>query len=144
MTGINASPIEIGFNNNNDAGILGCETANDSPPDCPAADQDAAKAVETGLELSIDLADNGNPDGKVRVMLLQNNSGHDFLSNQSLGGMPAGTGNLGSGFYNIPVNEVDFSDDMILGGDQFFTVPEPASLALVFLSMIGLLALRCR
>jgi hypothetical protein len=31
-----------------------------------------------------------------KVMLLQNNANHDWLSNQTLGGLPVGTANLGS------------------------------------------------
>lgn len=137
---IGGTSLDVGFDNSNAAGIAGCDTANDSPPNCPAADQDAARAVETGLEMSIDLADIGNPAGPVRVMLLQNNDNHSFLSNQSLGGLPAGTGNLGSSFYTDGnAGLANFND---FAGDQFFTVPEPGTLALVCLGLIGILARR--
>ncbi len=130
---VNASPIEVGYNNSNVAGIGGNTGV--------AADQDAAKAVKTGLELSIDLADIGSPSGPFKVMLLQNNDNHDFLSNQTLGGLPVGTGNLGS-----PAASVDFSS---LAGDQFFVIshdaiPEPATLVLACIAAATVLGLRRR
>ena len=95
----------------------------------PAADPVAAQAVTTGLEIGIDLADIGNPTGPIRVMLLQNNDNHSFLSNQSLGGLPAGTGNLGSGFYTNGNSALaDFTQ---FPGNQFFTVPEPTTCLLL-------------
>ncbi len=138
-SGIGGTSLSVGYDNSNVAGIAGCDTANDSPPDCPAADPVAAQAVTTGLEIGIDLAEIGYTSGPIRVMLLQNNGGHDFLSNQSLGGLPAGTGNLGSDFYATPVSQVDFNN---FDGDQFFLVPEPAGLVLLGLS--GLLFWRRR
>ena len=128
---VNASLIEVGFDNSNVAGIGG--TAGN------AANQAAAKAVTTGLELSIDLADIGSPTGSstVRVMVLQNNDNHDFLSNQTLGGLPVGTGNLGS-----PASGVDFTTH---AGNQFFivSIPEPATFAMAGLTFAAL-ALRRR
>ncbi|MEM9351721.1 MAG: hypothetical protein AAGA92_01795 [Planctomycetota bacterium] len=129
-TGIAGTSLDLAYDGSNVAGI-GAGTG--------AADQAAALAVTTGLELSIDLADIGNPTGPIRVMLLQNNDNHDFLSNQTLGGLPAGTGNLGS-----PASGQDFSG---IPGDQFFTifqVPEPTSIGLGLLSVLGLTATRRR
>ena len=65
-----------------------------------------------------DLADLGSPTGPIRVMLLQNNQGHDFLSNQTLGGLPVGTGNLGDN-----PSAIDFNS---FSGRQFFAIPEPS------------------
>lgn len=129
----NANPISVGFDNSNVGGIGGNAGA--------AADQTAAQSVTTGLELQISLADLGNPSGPIRVMLLQNNDNHDFLSNQTLGGLPVGTGNLGS-----PASAVDFS---MLAGDQFFIVnpkpiPEPATAGLVVLGVASLFYRRRR
>ena len=122
---VNASLIEVGFDNSNVAGIVG---------GTGAANQAAAKAVTTGLELSIDLADIGSPTGAstVRVMVLQNNDNHDFLSNQTLGGLPVGTANLGS-----PASGVDFT--LFPTTDQFFlvSIPEPATLFLVGFALVG-------
>lgn len=102
---VNATPIKVGYDHSNLAGIGG--NAGD------AANQDAALAVMTGLELKIALSDLGSPGGEIRIMTLQNNSGHDFLANQSLGGLPLGTGNLGA------PGGIDFGT---FDGDQFFTV----------------------
>lgn len=100
----NNQPIVVAYNGNNVLGISGGTAA---------ANQAAAAAVTTGLELCIDLADIGNPTGPIKIMIAQNNGDHNFLSNQTLGGLPAGTGNLGN------PSAVDFS---IITGDQFFTV----------------------
>ncbi len=114
--------------------IDGCDTPGGTG--CEAADQAAAIAVTTGLELSIDLADIGNPAGPIKIMVLQNNDNHDFLSNQTLGGLPVGTGNLGS-----PANTVDFSS---IPGDQFFVIPEPSWLVMAGAGLMGLVAMRRR
>lgn len=111
-TGTNTLPIRVGYNGSNSAGIIGGTAA---------ADQVAAAAVTTGLELCIDLTDLGNPTGPVKVMLLQTNDNHDYVSNQSLGGLPAGYGNLAN-----PANNKNFST---YPGDQFFSVdPSPVHL----------------
>jgi hypothetical protein len=130
-TGVNTAAILFGFDNSNMAGIGG--SAGD------AADQAAAQAVTTGLELQLSLADLGNPVGPIRVMLLQNNQGHDFLSNQTLGGLPVGTGNLGG-----TPSGIDFSS---FDGDQFFTiapVPEPSTAGLLGMFALAGLAGRRR
>lgn len=102
---VNATAIRVGMDNSNLAGVGG--TAGN------AADQGAALAVTTGLELKIALADLGDPNGEIRIMTLQNNSGHDFLANQSLGGLPVGTGNLAA------PGGIDFGN---FAGGQFFSV----------------------
>lgn len=108
-TGINTLPILAAYDGSNTAGIGGTPGA--------AADQLAAAAVTTGLEFCLDLADIGAPTGPVRLLIIQNNDGHSFLSNQSLAGLPIGTANLGN-----PTG-VDFN---AFEGDQYFTVA-PAS-----------------
>ncbi|MGI9428361.1 MAG: PEP-CTERM sorting domain-containing protein [Bythopirellula sp.] len=127
-SGIAGTSLAVAYDGSNVAGIDGCDTPADSG--CQAADQAAALAVDTGLELSIDLADLGSPAAPIKVMLLQNNDNHDFLSNQTLGGLPVGTGNLGS-----PASGVDFT---AFAGNQYFAIPEPVTLAL---AGVGLLAL---
>ncbi|MGL4398402.1 MAG: hypothetical protein ACRCXD_00915 [Luteolibacter sp.] len=105
-TGVaNAFPIRVGYNGGNIFGIVG---------GTGAADPLAAAEVDTGLELCINLADLGSPTGPIKVMILQTSNNHDFVSNQSLGGLPAGFGNLGA-----PANNKDFST---YAGDQFFSV----------------------
>jgi hypothetical protein len=133
-TGVNASPIDVGYDGSNGAGIGGTSGA--------AANQAAALAVTTGLELSIALSDLGYAGGPIRVMVGQNGDGHHFWSNQFLGGLAVGTGSLGGDGAGTFTGEgaIDFTT---LAGDQYFTVPvpEPASAALVGLAALGLAAL---
>ncbi len=134
-TGVNSVGIGVAYDGSNSAGILGGTAA---------ANQNAARAVTTGLELSIDLADLGYTSGDdIRVMVAQNGDGHHFFSNQFLGGLPAGTGNLGGdGAGNFDgFGDIDLT---AFAGDQFFTiaVPEPTSLALLGLASLALVAKR--
>lgn len=127
------------FDNSNTAGILG---------GTGAADPAAAAAVTTGFEFSIALSDLGLDStvaNTIRVAVGVGNGDHNFWSNQFLGGLPAGTGNLGGdnmGTFTGDSSGIDFND---FAGDQFMTinlpahqVPEPGSLALV--GLFGLLA----
>jgi hypothetical protein len=103
--------ISATLNNSNTAGV----TATTAPND--------AASVATGIELSIALVDLGYTGGPIRVAAFINGSSQDFLSNQVLGFLPAGTANLGE-----PRN-VNFNN---LAGEQFFVViPEPSSLSLL-------------
>lgn len=87
-------------------------------------DSDPA-TVLTGVELTIDLNELGwDGVSLIKIAAFVNGSGHDFVSNQVLGGLPAGTGNLGE-----PAN-VDFNQ---FDGLQYFVIPEPASLMLLAL-----------
>jgi hypothetical protein len=125
----NASPLMVAYDGSNTAGIGGNTGA--------AANQAAALAVNTGVELGIDLADLGYTGGNIRVMLLQNNQDHNFLSNQTLAGLPVGTGNLGS-----PASTQNFNN---FAGDQFFThVPEPTSIVMIALGGLALVLARRR
>ncbi len=132
-TGVNASAIGVAYDNSNVAGVLG---------GTGAADQVAAAAVTTGLELEIDLADIGYVGGPINIMVGQNGDGHHFWSNQFLGGLAAPQSNLGGdGLGNFDgFGDIDFTT---FAGDQFFTlVPEPASAAL--LAIGGLAMIRRR
>ncbi len=115
-------PLDFGFNNTNTAGVGGSAGS--------AANQAAAQAVTTGFEFAIDLADLGNPapGEAIKIHAVYGNSNNNYHSNQTLGGLPVGTGNLGgdgagNGIGNL--SGVDFSN---FAGDQFFTVTVPSSL----------------
>jgi hypothetical protein len=128
-TGVNASPIAVGYDNSNTAGVCGGTAA---------ANQAAAAAVTTGVELSIALSDLGYAGGPINVMVGQNGGGHDYWSNQFLAGLPAPQGNLGGDELGNFTGEAAI-DMTHFAGNQFFTVvPEPGTLALGALAMLGL------
>ncbi|MGH8048841.1 MAG: PEP-CTERM sorting domain-containing protein [Chthoniobacterales bacterium] len=138
-TGVNAGAILVGYNNSNIAGVGG------GAPN--AADQTAAAAVTTGLELAISLADLGYVSGDIRVMIGQNNQGQNYWSNQFLGGLTAPQGNLGGDGNGSFTGEgaIDFTT---LAGDQFFTVapvPEPSTYAAGIAALLaGIIVMRRR
>ena len=86
---LGGSGIAVGFDNVNTAGVNGNSGT--------AANQAAADAVTTGLELGIPLSMLGNPTGAVEVLVDINGNGYVYLSNQFLPGLAVGTGNLGAG-----------------------------------------------
>lgn len=100
--------IGIGYDNANTAGVGG--TAGN------AADTTAAEAVSTGLELAVDLSALGLPSGTVKIAPFVTSADHSFASNQFLGGLPVGTGNLGE-----PLG-LDLST---FAGDQYFSIDAP-------------------
>ena len=130
----------FGFNNTNTAGVVG---------GTGAADATNAAAVTTGLEFSIALADIGNPavGDEIRIHAAYGNGDNNFHSNQTLGGLPADTGNLGgdgSGNFTGNLSGIDFNN---FAGDQFFSItvtaiPEPSGLSLLGIASIALLGKR--
>jgi hypothetical protein len=130
-------PLDFAINNNNAAGVTG---------GAGAADPVAAAAVTTGMEFSIALADLGSPGAGsvIKISAMINNGDHNYLSNQVLGGLPAGTGNLGGnggGGFTGNLSGVDFRQ---FDGLQYFTVavPEPSALLLGVVAATGLAARR--
>ncbi|MBX3386175.1 MAG: hypothetical protein KF768_06370 [Phycisphaeraceae bacterium] len=136
-TGINSSPIEIAFNNSNMAGVIGGSGA---------ADQAAAAAATTGIELSIALADLGLPPGEIRVFAFINNTGHNFASNQFLPGLVTPQDFLGSdgaGGFTGSLSQLNMNTYYPGAAQGWFTVvPAPGALAL--LGMSGFVGLRRR
>ncbi len=133
-TGANSTAIDIGFDNSNLGGIIAGSGA---------ADQIAAAAVTSGVEIAISLVDLGNPStgSTIKVTAFINSSNHDYVSNQFLGGLSPPQGSLGSdGFGNFQANKTSF-DLSALAGIQFFevtVVPEPSTFVLSVLVLLGL------
>lgn len=147
-TGVNVAPILVGYDGSNAAGV-GAGTG--------AANQVAAAAVTTGVELGIDLSDLGY-DGTqpLRIMVGQNNVDHNYWSNQFLGGVAAPQGNLGSDGAGGFTGEgaIDFT---LFSGNQYFEacaaaaapapdVPTVTPIGLIAIAMllagVGFIALR--
>ena len=112
--------INIAINNSNTAGVTGGSAA-------------GAAAVTTGVEIEIPLSLIGGNNASILVSVMVNGSGHDFVSNQILGGI-GGAGNPGD-----PRN-INF--DSIAGNQYFKVVPEPASLSLLALGALAALRRR--
>ncbi len=129
----------LGFDNSNTAGVAG---------GTGAADQAAALAVTTGIEIGIPLAAIGNPaiGTDVHISAMVNGSNHDFLSNQFLGPLQPPQGNLGgdgAGNWTGGLSDIDLNN---FAGQQFFTVviPEPGSVLLLGLGLLGVARARRR
>jgi hypothetical protein len=116
-----------GMNELNAAGVGGA-TGN-------AANQAAALAVGTGYELVLPLASIGYTGGSIKVLADVNGGGDGFLSNQFLPGLPVTSGNVGNG------GKFDFS---ATAGQYFVVVPEPSTIGLVVVGLLGALTIRRR
>ncbi|MEE9296555.1 MAG: DUF4215 domain-containing protein [Phycisphaerae bacterium] len=109
--GGNVSPIDVAYDNSNILGVaFGCD----------AADQVAAAAVQTGLELSIALKDLGYTGGDIKILAFVNGQQHDFASNQFLGPLTPPQCNLGGDGAGAFTGTVAF-DLNTFAGSQFFT-----------------------
>lgn len=110
------NPLTFGFNNTNTAGVGGNSGA--------AANQADALAVTTGFEFSIALADLGNPQpgDEIKIHAAYGNSNHNFHSNQTLGGLPVGSGNLGGNGTGGSIGNLSGIDFNNFTGEQFFTI----------------------
>jgi hypothetical protein len=72
-----------------------------------------------------------------------NGGGNGFLSNQFLPGLPSGTGNVGGGGPYTDGSSSSFNFGSTPG--EFFTVvPEPSTIGLVVVGLLGALGIRRR
>ena len=132
-----SQPLDFAIDNTNGLGVIGGSAA---------ANQADAAAVLTGIELSVVLADIGNPSvgDMICIAAMYGNGDHNYLSNQVLGGLPAPQGNLGgdgAGGFTGTLSGINFNN---FGGEQYFcieVVPEPTTMALFGLGMVVLLGL---
>ena len=135
LAGGNGGPaIALTINNSNTTGVTSGTAPND------------AATVGTGIELSISLAALGWDGSDIKIAAFINNGDHNYLSNQVLGGLALGTGNLGgdgAGNFTGSAYGVDFRQ---FAGNQYFTlvVPEPASMGLIGMGALAGLARRRR
>ena len=119
-----AGNLSATMDQSNILGVNNLGFANDSDP----------ATVTTGFELDISLAElNWDGVSPIKVTAFINGGGHDFASNQWLGPLPDGFGNLGE------PRTIDLKG---IAGNQFFVIPEPATLSL--LAFGGLVLLRRR
>ena len=136
-TGLNLSAIELAYNGSNNAGVLG---------GTGPANQAAAAAVTTGIELSIALSDLGLQDligETICVMAFVNGSNHNYASNQFLPGLNAPQINLGGDGFGTFTGGVNF-DLNNFQSQGYFVVPVPAPASASLLAFGGLLVARRR
>jgi hypothetical protein len=142
FTGSNANALSgtgigVAYDNSNTAGVSS---------GTGAANQVAAAAVTTGIELAIPLSALGNPDPQdILVSVMVNGISHDYLSNQFLGGLTPPRGNLvgdGNGTFTGNLSGIDLNN---FSGDQFFrVVPEPRTLLLAGVAYVAAICLARR
>jgi len=85
----------------------------------------------TGLELQIPLSVIGYTGGSILVLADVNGGGDNYLSNQFLPELPLGYGNLASAEFNFSSTPSEY----------FVVVPEPSSIALVLVGLLGAIGL---
>jgi hypothetical protein len=103
-----------------DGTVIGLDNSNTGGVGAQGGSGESSGAgVKTGVEIQVALlALPGYDGGPIKVCAFINGGGHDFLSNQVLGELPAGTGNLGE------PRAVNFGN---LAGNQYFVIAPPAA-----------------
>jgi hypothetical protein len=133
LSGGNGGPvIQATWNNSNTTGVTGSTAPNN------------AALVSTGMEFSIALADIGWTGGDIRVAAFINGSGQDYASNQFLGGLAFGTGNLGGdGNGNFTGNLAGINLNNFAGAQYFVVpIPEPTTFGALGIGVLTLLRRR--
>jgi hypothetical protein len=97
----------------------------------------------TGLELQIPLSQIGYTGGSILVMADINGGGDGYLSNQFLPELPVGTQNVGGGGPYTGPSSAAFNF-ATTPGEYFTVVPEPSTIGLVIVGLLGALGLRRR
>lgn len=116
---------QLSINNSNTGGVSG-----------DSANAGSGCGVATGIEIKIPLVLTGWSIGDIKVMAFINGGGHDYASNQVLGALPAGSGNLGgngTGAWDGTVH-VDFS---LIEGNQYFSTADADVCAVCFGDLDG-------
>jgi len=126
--------ISLALVNTNGGGVDG--TSGNSEPGVGAG-------VGVGMELAIPLSLLGNPSGAIMVMADVNGGGDGYLSNQFLPGLASGSGNVGGGgpYAGPSSGAFNFGSTP---GEYFTVVPEPSTIGLVVVGLLGALGLRRR
>jgi len=116
---------QLSIDNSNVGGVSG-----------DSANAGSGCGVTTGIEIKIPLVLTGWSSGDVKVMAFINGGNHDYASNQVLGSLPAGSGNLGgngAGAWDGTVH-VDFS---AIEGNQYFSTADADTCAACFGDLDG-------
>ena len=116
---------QLSIDNSNVGGVSG-----------DSANPGSGCGVTTGIEIKIPLVLTGWSSGDIKVMAFINGGGHDYASNQVLGSLPAGSGNLGgngTGGWDGTVH-VDFS---AIAGNQYFSTADADTCAACFGDLDG-------
>lgn len=126
-----SSAVQVAINNSN----VGGQTSSNLSTYAPG--------VTTGIEYGISLAALGNPTGDIKIIAAVNGGHADFLSNQFLGSLTAGTGNLGddnNGNYNggslAGINLSKVGNPMFVVHQQ--AAPEPITLIVLGVGALAL------
>ncbi|MBC7449064.1 MAG: choice-of-anchor D domain-containing protein [Hymenobacteraceae bacterium] len=104
---------DVAINNSNTAGVTGGTSSGSAA---------GAGSVTTGIEIRIPLSAI-SPTGNINIAAIINGGGRNYISNQTLAGLPSPKGNLGgngNGGFTGSVTGINFTT---FAGDQFVTIP---------------------
>lgn len=140
LTGGGGSGGYVGSNNGQSGGALGGGTNpgilaainNSNVGGVTSGSAAGAASVMTGMEFAISLSALGSPVGDIKISAFINGGGHDYVSNQVLGGV-GGAGNLADPSF-VNMNQY--------AGNQYAVVPEPGTIAALGLGALVLLRRR--